>query len=105
MKPWGEPTPSPAQFALLGAFPNPFNPSTTIRFTLPQAAQVALEVFDINGRVVGVQHVEPLQAGEQSIPFDGSDLPSGVYLYRLAAIPSGSGAIPTTMSGKIVLLK
>ncbi|MCX6639617.1 MAG: hypothetical protein NTW14_03925 [bacterium] len=123
VEPWGEPTPSPAQFALLGAFPNPFNPSTTIRFELPQAAQVRLEVFDVNGRAVGAHGIRPsggggsagaslapLQevwypAGSHEIVFSGSDLPSGVYLYRLTATPSGSGTSQTMISGKMVLLK
>ncbi|MCX6639374.1 MAG: SBBP repeat-containing protein [bacterium] len=78
--------------------PNPFNPTTTIRFDLQQPAQVTLEVFDINGRVVGDQHVEPLQAGSHEIQFDGSGLPSGVYIYRLTA-----GV--TSANGKMVLLK
>ncbi|MCX6641594.1 MAG: T9SS type A sorting domain-containing protein [bacterium] len=78
--------------------PNPFNPTTTIRFDLPEAALVQLEVFDINGRSVGVQHVEPLQSGAHEITFDGSMLPSGIYVYRLSA-----GA--STASGKMVLLK
>lgn len=78
--------------------PNPFNPTTTFTFTLPEAAKVTLEVFDIKGQRVWAQHAAPLQAGEQSIVFDGSSLPSGVYLYRLNA-----GEL--TASGKIVLMK
>ncbi len=86
-----------------GVSPNPFNPATVIRFDLPQAAQVTLEVFDVNGRNVGAQHAMPLQdtrylAGSHEITFDGSGLPSGVYLYRLTA---GKYAA----SGKMVLLK
>ncbi|MCX6638898.1 MAG: T9SS type A sorting domain-containing protein [bacterium] len=87
-----------SSFVIRNCSPNPFNPTTTIRFDLSQAAQVTLEVFDVNGRVVGVQHVEPLQAGSHEIQFDGSGLPSGVYIYRLTA-----GA--TSASGKMVLLK
>ncbi|MCX6641364.1 MAG: hypothetical protein NTW14_12945 [bacterium] len=117
VKSWGEP-PSPlSRFALMGAFPNPFNPTTTFRFTLPQAAQVTLDVFDINGRVVGAHGMRPssggggsagaslvpLQAGSHEITFDGSGLPSGVYLYRLTM--SGSGASPAMLCGKMVLLK
>ncbi|MCX6639003.1 MAG: T9SS type A sorting domain-containing protein [bacterium] len=78
--------------------PNPFNPTTTIRFSLPQAAMVSLEVFDIGGRCVGVQHVEPLQPGTHEITFDGSALPSGVYLYRLQG-----GGEPVV--GKMIILK
>lgn len=81
---------SPAAFRV-GSFPNPFNPSTQIRFVLPQAAPVTLRIFDIAGRRVatlldGVRK----EAGEQSLLWDGRDeagqaLPSGVYLYRLEA--------------------
>ncbi|MCX6639153.1 MAG: S8 family peptidase [bacterium] len=93
----------PEQFELLGASPNPFNPTTNIRFNLPNVSSVTLTVYDINGRVVGVQHVEPLQSGAQELTFDGSHLSSGVYLYKLEA--SGSGTTPTTATGKMVLLK
>ncbi|MCX6639616.1 MAG: T9SS type A sorting domain-containing protein [bacterium] len=91
--------PQPFYFTVHPPFPNPFNPTTTICFDLLQSAQVRLEVFDIQGRVVGVQHVEPLQQpGSHEIPFDGSGLPSGVYIYRLTA-----GELTTL--GKMVLLK
>ncbi|MCX6641593.1 MAG: right-handed parallel beta-helix repeat-containing protein [bacterium] len=87
-----------SEFVLQPPYPNPFNPTTVIRFDLPEAAKVTLEVFDINGRAVGVQHVESLQSGTHEITFDGSGLPSGIYVYRLTA-----GA--STASGKMVLLK
>ena len=60
---------------------------TTIRFSLPEAGWVRLEVFDTAGRRVGVG-LEPTRQyppGTHEITFDGSDLPSGVYLYRLQA--------------------
>ncbi|MCX6641736.1 MAG: hypothetical protein NTW14_14820 [bacterium] len=113
--------PLPENLVVLGIYPNPFNPATTIRFTLPQAAQVSLQVFDINGRFVGAHGMRPsggggsegarrapLQeawypAGSHEITFDASGLPSGIYLYRLTA--SGSGATPTMLCGKMVLLK
>jgi hypothetical protein len=60
--------------------------------------QVTLEVFDMNGQCVGVQHVEPLQAGFHQITFDGSALASGIYLYKLTA-----GDF--TATNKMVLLK
>ncbi|MFH1863262.1 MAG: T9SS type A sorting domain-containing protein, partial [bacterium] len=90
--------PLPSTFRLYPCFPNPFNPTTTIRFTLPQVALVKLEVFDVNGRSVGAIHELPLPPGTHDIPFDGSDLPSGIYIYRLIA-----GDWQT--SGKMVLLK
>ncbi|MCX6639366.1 MAG: FG-GAP-like repeat-containing protein [bacterium] len=89
---WGDPSgrnelavSAPAAFNLLQISPNPFNPTTTLTFTLPRPAKVSLEVFDINGRIVRAQHAAPLPAGEQSLPFDGSDLPSGIYFARLSA--------------------
>ncbi|MCX6640627.1 MAG: M6 family metalloprotease domain-containing protein [bacterium] len=89
----------PAQFALQGAFPNPFNPTTAIRFDLPDVSPVTLTVYDINGRIVRAMHASPLQSGSQEITFDGSNLASGIYLYRLEA---GSY---TAAGGKMVLLK
>jgi hypothetical protein len=92
-------TPLPTQFALHRAYPNPFNPTTNIRFDLPEAGMVALEVFDIKGCRVGVG-LDPtrLDAGNHEITFDGTGLPSGVYLYRLTAGKN-------VASGKLVLLK
>ncbi|MFH1862133.1 MAG: T9SS type A sorting domain-containing protein, partial [bacterium] len=78
---------TPAEFTLLPPFPNPFNPSTTIRFSLPQAALVKLEVFDVKGRNVGAKQSAACfahyAAGTHEIPFDGSGLPSGIYFARL----------------------
>ena len=92
-------TEAPQAAPLLSVSPNPFNPRTTIRYDLPEAAQVTLEVFDINGCRVGVGLAPTrLNAGEQSLTFDGSGLPSGIYVYRLTA-----GEL--SASGKMVLLK
>ncbi|MCX6641397.1 MAG: M28 family peptidase [bacterium] len=73
----------PNQFRIGSVYPNPFNPTTIIRFTLPNAVQVRLEVFDIGGRLVRAQHAAPLQAGEHNITFDGSGMAAGVYVVRL----------------------
>ncbi|MCX6639363.1 MAG: T9SS type A sorting domain-containing protein [bacterium] len=75
----------PAKLELLPPSPNPFNPTTTLSFTLPHPARVSLEVFDINGRIVRAQHAAPLPAGPHEWTFDGSDLPSGIYFARLTA--------------------
>jgi hypothetical protein len=74
---------SPGEFALGLNYPNPFNNSTTIGFSLPDAAQVVLSVHDANGR-----HVSKLvdgwrDAGVHEVTFDGSGLVSGVYFYRI----------------------
>jgi hypothetical protein len=88
----------PLQFGVVGISPNPFNPSTTIRFSLPEATRATLNVYDITGRHVA-QLVNGLQpAGIHQVTFDGSNLPSGVYLYRLTAGQNSA-------AGKMVLLK
>jgi hypothetical protein len=105
------PTQSTSDDLKLDAHPNPFNPTTTFTFTLPEAARVTFEVFDITGCRVGVG-LDPtrLDAGPHAITFDGSDLPSGIYLYRMTSSGSGptgmaSQTTPTMATGKMVLLK
>lgn len=63
--------------------PNPFNPSTEIRFELPESGPVELTVYDARGREVQSLLNETLSAGPHSVTFEAGDLPSGVYLYRL----------------------
>lgn len=87
----------PSSFSL-SAFPNPFNPTTTLSFTLPQAGEVNLRVFDILGREVAVLKDGFLEAGAQHITFDGSDLTSGVYFVRFVTPKQ-------TVTQKILLLK
>jgi hypothetical protein len=88
----------PAAFALLGARPNPFNPTTTIGFALPEAAKVMLSVYDVSGRQVATLVNGWREAGSHQAVFDGSALASGVYLYRLSA-----DNLSTV--GKMVLMK
>jgi hypothetical protein len=73
----------PTTFALGQNYPNPFNPSTTIKYELPKASDVRLSVFDILGREVSVLVNERRDAGVHEAKFDGSNLASGLYLYRL----------------------
>ena len=75
----------PAGFLLSQNYPNPFNLSTTIKFELPRASQVNLSVFDLLGREVSVLVNERSEAGVHEVTFDGSNLASGVYFYRLQA--------------------
>lgn len=74
-----------AGFALSQNYPNPFNPTTTIRVELPRASQVNLSVCDVLGREVCVLINERRDAGVYEVRFDGSNLASGVYFYRLTA--------------------
>jgi photosystem II stability/assembly factor-like uncharacterized protein len=79
--------------------PNPFNPSTAIRFTLAEPSPVTLTVYDCTGRTVATLiDNAPLAAGEHEAVFDGSSLASGVYIYRCRA---GN----TTRCGRMTLMK
>jgi Secretion system C-terminal sorting domain len=75
----------PADFVLEQNFPNPFNPSTTIRFYLPEASDVILKVFDINGKEVADLVNRRLSEGYHDVQFNSSNLASGVYIYRMQA--------------------
>jgi flagellar hook assembly protein FlgD len=75
--------------ATLDIFPNPFNPSTTLSFTLPAAGEVTLEVLDISGRRIATLVDGVTAAGEHALVWEGRDqagrqLPSGVYFVQLS---------------------
>lgn len=73
----------PHDYVLIGNYPNPFNPMTTIRFDVPDASKVSLTVYDMLGRQV-VKLVDGIvSAGEHKATFDARSLPSGAYIYRL----------------------
>jgi uncharacterized protein (TIGR02145 family) len=75
----------PAEYLLEQNFPNPFNPATAIRYALPEAGQVRLEVFTAAGQRVAVLAEGERAAGWHSATFEGGSLASGVYIYRLQA--------------------
>ena len=80
----------PAAFALANNYPNPFNPATTIKYSLPQAADVELIVYNVLGQPVRTLVAEHQSAGRYAVEWDatnnnGHSLSSGMYFYRLAA--------------------
>jgi hypothetical protein len=87
----------PSSFSL-SAYPNPFNPTTTIRYDLPQSGPVQLSVYDILGRHVRTLFNGPQTAGSHTAQFDGSAFSSGIYFVRLTANQHETNQ-------KIVLLK
>jgi lysophospholipase L1-like esterase len=80
-----DPSNIPSQIALYPAYPNPFNPSTTISFTLPSTSNVILKIFDIMGREISTLVSGRLNAGLHSRQWDAVNMPTGVYFYRLQA--------------------
>ena len=78
-------TTAPASYLLEQNFPNPFNPSTTIKYELPKSSTVKLIVYDLLGREVSLLVNERRDAGVYEVKFDGLTLASGVYVYRLQA--------------------
>jgi hypothetical protein len=75
----------PVEFALSQSYPNPFNTSTDIRVSLPEASAVRLTVYDITGREIARLLDGDLPAGYHDVTFDGANLPSGIYFYRVNA--------------------
>ena len=89
----------PAQVALNPAYPNPFNPQTTIQFSLPVSMRVRVSVSDALGREVAILlDANTLEAGTHSLVFDATGMPSGTYLVRLATETS-------VLTRQMVLLK
>ena len=75
----------PDRFALDQNYPNPFNPTTVIRYQLPVASRTRVVVYDILGREIVTLVQEHQMAGQYRVSFDGSRLPSGVYVVRISA--------------------
>jgi len=75
----------PADYELEQNFPNPFNPRTNIRFSIPRLAAVKLIVYNTLGEAVVTLVDENLAAGKYQVDFDASQLSSGIYFYRLTA--------------------
>jgi len=91
-------------FRLLGTYPNPFNPATTIRYLLPTEGTVRLAVYNAAGQLVKLLLDEPQRAGERSVRWEAGDLPSGVYVFQLAVSLPARGE-RSTLSGKLMLVK
>ena len=73
------------EYQLFQNHPNPFNPSTTIEFTLPKSEFTTLKVYNILGKEVSTLVSTKLQQGNHTYTFDGSNLASGIYYYQLVA--------------------
>ncbi len=88
----------PTDFLLSQNYPNPFNPSTIINFQIPKNGFVTMKVYDILGKEIATLVNEVHQAGNYKVTFDATNLPAGIYFYRLQ-----SGGFVKTK--KMILLK
>jgi pectin methylesterase-like acyl-CoA thioesterase len=93
----------PKRFELFQNFPNPFNPTTTITYDLPQASRVSIDVFDVLGSKVATIASGDKHAGEYTAIFDGTKFASGVYFYRITAVAATGNSYNAVR--KFVLLK
>ncbi|RPI02126.1 MAG: T9SS C-terminal target domain-containing protein [Calditrichaeota bacterium] len=75
----------PTEYAVANAYPNPFNPTTTIQYQLPEEMRVKISIFNVLGQQVQVLLDENKPAGYHSVMWDAANQPSGVYLYRVEA--------------------
>jgi hypothetical protein len=78
-------TDQPDRFTVGQNYPNPFNPSTKIAYTLPQRSRVTVTVFTILGTEIATLVNGEQASGQHEINFNGENLPSGIYLYRVQA--------------------
>ena len=89
----------PVDFQITSIYPNPFNPETTIEFSLPESGWLDAEVYNIKGERVTILHSGFLNAGSHAFRFDGANLASGIYIIRLESDNMGS------IAQKLVLMK
>ncbi len=76
---------TPETVELSANYPNPFNPTTEIAFSIPEKTHVSLSVFNQRGQEIAKLLDRQLPAGKHSVVFNASEYPSGTYIYRLKA--------------------
>ena len=104
------PSTLPQKYDLKPAYPNPFNPSTTIGYALPEASEVALEVYNVQGQRIRELVGGRQPAGWHAVVWDGRNsngkpVPSGVYVVRMTAQPVSGTGNAFVASRKVVLMK
>jgi hypothetical protein len=75
----------PNEYSLKQNYPNPFNPTTKIKFTVAESGFTSLKIYDVLGNEVAILVSEEKPAGEYEVEFNGANLPSGIYFYRIKA--------------------
>ncbi len=100
----------PDKYELLGNYPNPFNPYTHIKFSIPKISSVEIQIFNILGQKVRTLRVDPILPGIYKITWDGKNrngilMSSGTYIYRIKAESLTGDGEKFVKSSKMVLLK
>ncbi len=100
----------PKQFTLHPNYPNPFNPTTEIRYELPENSQVNLSIFNLKGQEVRTLIEETQSPGFYNILWDGKDkfgrdVASGIYIYRIKVVPNTLDSVPIQTEKKMTLLR
>ena len=95
----------PERFSLGQNYPNPFNPVTNVRIQMPKGGFVKLTVFDITGKEIAILVNEELNAGTYNVDFDGSNLASGTYFYKLVVGENTNNGAVFTDVKKMILIK
>jgi len=96
---------APGSFELEQNFPNPFNPSTTIRYSIAAPSSVTLEIYSLTGQLVTTLINESQDAGTYQVQFVDPGMSSGVYIYRLQARPASGSQSGLVATRKLALLK
>jgi len=73
----------PTEFSLAQNYPNPFNPTTTIKYQIPEVSFVTLRIYDVLGNEIATLVNEQKPADSYEVEFNASNLPSGIYFYRI----------------------
>ncbi len=88
----------PTEFAITGLYPNPFNSSTSISYSLPQSQQVNMNLYDMSGRLIETLYDEFQSVGNHSVLWDSRDFGSGIYLMQLQTVTE-------TKTAKLIVIK
>lgn len=88
----------PKEFILYEAYPNPFNPTTKIKYGIPRGSHIVIRIYDIIGKEISTLVNQELEAGYYEINFNGTNLSSGIYFYKIQADDY-------TQTKKMILLK
>ena len=95
----------PNSIQLLGNYPNPFNPSTTLKFAIPESGDVNIKIYNTVGEEIKTINLANKNGGELSYRFNASTISSGIYFYKVSLNNSASGKSYPGKVGKMILLK